>query len=98
MTEKLTKEKYNEIVLELARKGMTNEKIGLLIKKEHKVVPRSIEKISKILKRNNLVSNPDNINLKKSVDKLTKHAQIHKQDRTFKRALSVKSAKLRKLR
>ncbi|MBU3913252.1 MAG: hypothetical protein KKE50_04110 [Nanoarchaeota archaeon] len=97
MVEKLSKEKYEELVLELANKGLTNEKIGLIIKKEHKIVPRSYVKISKILKKHNIQIDPDRASLEKAVKKLEKHALVHKQDQTFRRSLSVKSAKLRKI-
>ncbi|MFH1711419.1 MAG: hypothetical protein ABH840_03860 [Nanoarchaeota archaeon] len=96
--EKLSKEKYEEIVLELAKKGMTSEKIGLIIKKEHKIVPRSFEKIGKVLKRHNIESDADTSSLIKAVKKLTKHSLTNKQDQTFRRSLSKKAAKLRKMR
>jgi len=95
--EKLSKEKYEELVIDLAKKGLTNEKIGLIIKKEHKIVPRSYEKIGKVLKKHNMESKSDNINLKRKIDMLTKHSLTNKQDKTFKRSLSKKSAKLRKI-
>lgn len=97
MAEKLSREKYEEIVVDLAKKGLTNEKIGLIIKKEHKIVPRSYEKIGKVLKKHNLESKSDTINLKRKIDMLTKHSLVHKQDQTFRRSLSKKSAKLRKM-
>ena len=97
MAEKLTKEKYTDLVLELAKKGMSSEKIGLLIKKEHKIVPRSFEKIGKILKKHNITNQPDKENLRKKVKILEKHSSSHKQDQTFRRSLYVKTAKLKKL-
>jgi len=97
MTEKLSREKYEELVIDLAKQGLTNEKIGLIIKKDHKIVPRSYEKIGKVLKKHNLESKSDTINLKRKIDMLTKHSLTNKQDKTFKRSLSKKSAKLRKI-
>jgi len=95
--EKISREKYEELVIELAKQGLTNEKIGLIIKKEHKIVPRSYEKIGKVLKRHNIESKSDTINLKRKIDMLTKHSLTNKQDKTFKRSLSKKSAKLRRI-
>ena len=97
MAEKLTKEKYTELVLALAGKGMTSERIGIEIKKEHKITPRSIEKISKILKNSDIKIQPDMENLKISIQTLEKHGSQHRQDNTYKRSLTIKKAKLRKL-
>lgn len=97
MALKINTEEYEKIVLELAKKGMTSEQIGLILKKDYKIPPRNFGKIGRILKKHNIPNSPDIENLKKSVQKLQKHASSHKKDKTFKRALLIKSAKLRKL-
>ncbi len=96
MAEKISKEEFEKKVIELAKSGMTSEKIGLELKKE-KINAKNYEKISKVLKKNNLYISPDSENLKKTIAMLEKHSKIHAQDKTCKISLSRKSAKLRKL-
>ncbi len=94
---KLTEPEYEKKVAELGKKGITSEKIGLELKKE-KIFSKDYKKsIGKILKQANIPNTPDINNIKNRVEILKKHAEKHKQDKTFKRALSITSAKLRKL-
>ena len=93
---KLTAKEYETKVLELAKRGLTSEKIGQELKKE-KIYSKDNKKIGRILKENKLFKSPDMENLKTRVEKLEKHAKMHIQDQTYRRALNIKAAKLRKL-
>ena len=99
MAEKITKEEIEKLIIELGKSGMTSEKIGLILKKEHNVKVRKFlgKRISNLLKKNNININPDIENIKKSLEKLKKHLSKNKQDQPGKRALIKKEAKLRKL-
>jgi ribosomal protein S15P/S13E len=95
---KLTESEYEKKILELASKGMTSERIGLELKKE-KVYSKDFKRrIGEVLQENNIRNEPDLDHLKAAVQTLEKHAKVHKQDMTFKRSLSMKSAMLRKTR
>lgn len=91
-------EEGEKIILELAKKGMMHEKIGLVLKKEHKITKKHLGKrISKVLKENNLYIDSDIKNLRKSIEKLKEHLKKNKADKSCKRSLMIKDAKLRKL-
>lgn len=97
---KIDEKDFEKIVLELAGKGLTNEKIGLVLKKEYNI-PKAKKtfgkRISQLLKGNNINTDPDIENLKKSVENLKMQIEKNKQDMSPKRALMKKAAKLRKL-
>lgn len=95
---KLTEKEIEAKVLELAKSGLTNEKIGLELIKLG-VRPSDYKKrISQILKEADIQMSPDLENIKKSLDRLKKHTLIHKQDKTSGRPLAIKTAKIRKLK
>lgn len=95
----ISKEESEALILDLAKKGMTSEAIGLAIKKEYGISPKKegID-IGKILKKNNAYQDPDIINLKKNVEMLKKHMEKNKHDFKTKRILTIKEAKLEKLK
>jgi len=99
MAEKLNEKEVEKLVIDLAKQGKTAEKIGLILKKEHKIVhgKNYEKKISKILKENNLYINPDIKNIAENLEKLKKHISKNKGDKICRRALMIKDAKLRKL-
>ncbi len=91
---KLGKKDIEKKIVELAKKGLLSEKIGLELKKlgiDFKEV-----KIGKVLKENNVWEDSDLDNLNNKVDKLRNHFKTHKHDYSSQRALMKKSAKLRK--
>ena len=97
---KLTEEEACKLVVELAKQGVTSEKIGLMLKKDHKINNFEKEygkKISKVLKENDLYISPDKRNLNLQIEKLKKHFGKHKKDQPTKRILRIQEAKLRKL-
>lgn len=94
---KLSEKEIEAKVLELGKQGITNEKIGLELKKQG-IKPTDYKKrVSEILKQENLGKSSDIENIKKALEKLKKHSQNHKQDKTFARSFAIKTAKLRKL-
>jgi len=96
--EQISAQEFETKVLELAKSGLTAEKIGLKLK-EQKIHTKNYEKkISQILKEHNLYQSPDLINVQKKLNKVSNHFEKNKQD---KRALREKSrifSQLRKIK
>ncbi len=85
---KITSKEFEKMVLDLAKKGLTVEKIGEELRKQ-KIHPKDYDKkISKILKENNLYVSPDLKNVEEKFKKIKEHLEKNKQD---KRALNEKS-------
>jgi len=96
--EKITSKEFEKIILDLAKKGLTAEKIGEELRKQ-KIHPKEYgKKISKILKENKVYISPDLKNVEEKFKKIEKHFEKNKQD---KRALNEKSrifAQIRKIK
>jgi len=89
---------FEKKILELAKKGLTSEKIGEALKREKIYSKDYNKKISKILKENDSYFNPDLQNVQNKLDRISVHFEKNKQD---KRALREKSrvfSQLRKLK
>ncbi|MDP2672511.1 MAG: hypothetical protein Q8O84_01735 [Nanoarchaeota archaeon] len=85
---KITLKEFEKMVLDLAKKGLTAEKIGEELRKQ-KIHPKEYDKkISKILKENNLYISPDLKNVEEKFNRIKTHFEKNKQD---KRALGEKS-------
>src|SRR3989344_6796609 len=97
-SKKITLKEFEKIILDLAKKGLTAEKIGEELRKQ-KIHPKEHgKKISKILKENNAYISPDLKNVEEKFKKIEKHFEKNKQD---KRALNEKSrifAQIRKIK
>ncbi len=95
----LSDKKIQDTILELAKQGMTTEKIGLVLKDKYHVNPKRVlgKKIGQIIKEKNLYKDPDINNLNLSLEKLKKHHEKHKHDHKVKIAILIKGAKLNKL-
>jgi len=95
---KLSAAEYEKKVVELAKTGLTSEKIGEALRKEG-IHPSEYEKkISKILKEKDLYVSPDLKNVSTKLENLEKHYKDNKQD---KRALKDRErifGRLRKLK
>ena len=86
--EKITSKEFEKIILDLAKKGLTAEKIGEELRKQ-KIHPKEYDKkISKILKEENLYILPDLKNMQEKFKRVEEHLKKNKQD---KRALREKS-------
>jgi len=82
--------------LELAKKGLTSEKIGEELRQQ-KIHPKDYDKkISKILGSEYI--NPDLKNVEKKLERIQKHYETNKQDKRAKREKDRIFAQLRKLK
>ena len=95
--EKLSKEQYEKKVIELAQSGLTSEKIGEKLRNEN-IHPKEYEKISKILKKNNVYIGPDVKNVEKKLADLDSHYSKNKQDKKAKKEREKIFGNLRKLK
>jgi len=94
----LTEKEIEKIIIELAQKGLTAEKIGLILRDQYGwQKEKSKIKISKILKKHNLYTQPDIANLQKKVSRLRDYIAKNKQDKRAKRDLVRLESWLKKL-
>lgn len=95
---KLTAKEVEAIILKLANKGMTAEKIGLTLRDTYGVPDVKIYglKIKKVLESNNKFIEPTNTNLEEKLEKIIKHYKKNKQDKKSERSLIITKAKLKK--
>src|SRR3989344_5895759 len=93
---KYTEEEVKAIVLKLADKGLTAEKIGLVLRDQYGIPKVKIYnlKISKILKER--FQEPTNINLKNKLQKIISHYNKNEQDKKAGLSLIITKAKLKK--
>lgn len=94
---KLSEKEYEEKILELAKKGLTSEKIGEALRREG-IHPKDHSKISAILKKNKVYEDPDLKNLGEKLEKIQAHLQKNKQDKKAVREKDRIYAKTRKLK
>jgi len=98
---KIDKKKIEEIeklIVDLAKKGMTSEKIGLKLKEKGIYVKNYGLKIGKILEKYNFPNDADIRNLEKKIERMKKHFQRHPHDYSVTRPLSIRIGKLNKLK
>jgi len=93
---KYTQEEVKTIILKLADKGLTAEKIGLTLRDQYGIPTVRIYnlKIKKILKEK--FQEPTNLNLKTKLQKVINHYKKNKQDKKAERSLIITKAKLKK--
>ena len=93
---KYTKEEVEAIILKLANKGLSSEKIGLVLRDQYGIPKAKILgiKIKEVLKDKYQDANV--LNLSKKVEKITEHYKSNKQDKRAERALIISKAKLKK--
>jgi ribosomal protein S15P/S13E len=97
-SKKLTAEEYEKKVVELAKEGLTSEKIGEALRKEGIHPSEHGIKISKILRKHGLYSSPDLKNIQTKLDNLDKHFQTNKQDKKAKKDREKIYGNFRKLK
>jgi len=97
---KFSEQDVEAIVIKLAKQGLTSEKIGLELRDCYGIPKAKLigKKINQILKEHNLGKNADLSNLEKKQQVLKKHLEKHKQDKKSKRALSLTSARILKVK
>jgi len=95
---KYTAEEVKAIILKLANKGMTAEKIGLTLRDQYGIPKTKLYgfKIKKIIKENKEYEEPTNKNLKTKLQKIIGHYKKNKQDKKAERSLIITKAKLKK--
>ena len=93
---KLSQEEYEKKVIELAKSGLTAEKIGQKLRDEGIHPKEYSKKISKIL--GDLYVNPDIKNVEAKLERIKKHLEKNKQDKRAKREKDRVFAQLRKLK
>ncbi|MFH1585404.1 MAG: hypothetical protein ABIB79_01410 [archaeon] len=85
-------------VIELAKKGLTSEKIGEELRHQ-RIHPQDYnKKISKVLKEKDLYVNPDLKNVGDKLERVKKHYEKNKQDKRAKREKDRIFAQNRKLK
>ena len=95
---KYTKEEVKAIILKLADKGLTAEKIGLVLRDQYGIPKVKIYgiKIKKVLKETNKFKEPTILNLKNKLQKIINHYKKNKQDKKAGYSLIYTKAKLKK--
>ncbi len=97
-SKKLSGAEFEKKVLELAKQGLTSEKIGEKLRQEG-IHPKEFDKkISKILKEKDSYVNPDLKNVETKLNRVVKHFGKNKQDKRSKREKDRIFAQLRKLK
>ena len=96
---KYTQKEVEAIILKLADKGLTAEKIGLTLRDQYGIPKAKLYnlKISKILKEKENFEEPTKLNLQKKLKKIEGHYKKNKQDKKTQRALTITKAKLKKI-
>ena len=95
---KISQEEFEKKVIDLAKKGITIEKIGEILRKQDIHSNDFKKKISKILKEKNIYVNPDLKNVETKLEQIKKHQEKHKQDKRAKREKDRVFSQLRKLK
>jgi len=95
---KYTGEEVKAIIIKLADKGLTAEKIGLTLRDQYGIPKSRLYKIKikQVLKEKNKFEEPTIINLKSKLAKVIEHYKKNKQDKKAERSLIITKAKLKK--
>lgn len=95
---KYTEGEVKQIIIKLANKGMTAEKIGLALRDQYGIQRVKIYnlKIKKVLDEKNLFQEPTIKNLEKKSENLATHMNHHKHDQVGKRSQTITKANLKK--
>jgi small subunit ribosomal protein S15 len=95
---KYSEDEVKSIIIKLANKGFTSEKIGLILRDQYGIPKVKVYnlKIKKVLEEKDKFEEPTIINLKKKTEKLESHLKLNKHDQTGKRSETITKAKLKK--
>ena len=95
---KYTAEEVKGIILKLANKGMTSEKIGLSLRDQYGIPKVKLYgfKIKEVLKEKDKYEDQNILNLKKNLEIISEHHRKHKGDKKTGRSLIITKAKLKK--
>lgn len=82
---KISQGEYEKKVIELAKTGLTAEKVGEVLRKQG-IHPKEFNgKISEILKKEKMYVNPDLKNIEEKLEKIKAHYEKNHQDKRAKR-------------
>jgi len=95
---KLSNKDFEKKVLDLAKKGLTAEKIGEKLRQEKVHSREYTKKISKILKEKEAYIHPDLINIENKLKRINSHYEKNRQDKRSKREKDRVFSQLRKLK
>lgn len=98
---KLSSKEVEELVVKLAKQGMTSSKIGLVLRDSYgipSVKTVTGKKIQQILKENGIKQNEEIDALEKKLKKLEKHFEKNKGDKVAKRGIQLTKSKLARLK
>ena len=100
MLEDTDEDEVREIILKLADKGLTSEKIGLVLRDQYGIPKTKIYniKIGQVMKEKNKFVEPALLNLQKRAERIEEHYKKNKQDKKAGRSLIVVKAKLKKVK
>lgn len=96
--QKISKDDYEKKVIELAKQGLTCEKIGEKLRQEGIHPSEHGVKLSKILKEKKLYVNPDIKNIEAKLKRVESHSLKNKQDKRAKREKERIFSQFRKLK
>jgi len=94
--EKLSQEEIEEKIMELAKNGLTAEKIGETLKKQGIHTKEYNKKISSILKEKNIYVDPNLKNFELKLKKIEEHTKKNKQDKKAIREITRISSEINK--
>jgi small subunit ribosomal protein S15 len=94
---KYTEDEVKSIIIKLAEKGLTSEKIGLVLRDQYGVPKAKIYniKIGTVLKEKDKYQEPNILNLTKKLEKLMAHNKKHSGDKKTERSMIITKAKLK---
>jgi len=95
---KYTSEEVKAIILKLANKGLTAEKIGLILRDQYGIPDVKIYglKVKRVIEEKTPFQEPTITNLRLKLDKVINHYKKNKQDKKAERSLIITKAKLKK--
>lgn len=90
---KIKPAEFEKIVVDLAKSGLSTEKIGLVLRDKHGIPKAKLlgKKIKEILQENNLSVSGVHDAFKSKISSVENHLAKHKNDKTAKRALNKKN-------
>ena len=97
-SKKVTQAQFEKKVLELAKAGLTAEKIGEKLRQEEIHSKEYSKKISKILKEKEMYTDPDMKNVESKLSRIEIHSKSNKQDKRAIRERSRVFSQVRKLK
>jgi ribosomal protein S15P/S13E len=95
---KISEKDFETKVINLAKKGLSSEKIGEQLRQQNIHSKDFPKKISKILKENDLYINPDLKNTEGKLERIKTHFEKNKQDKRAKREKDRIFSQVRKLK